>query len=339
MNIPGWGRIQTGIKRVQNRLSAKAVILIYHRVAESLPDPQRLAVNPANFSRQLEVLTEMTCPVPLEEIPVRLKSRKRNDPLLSAVTFDDGYADNLQAAAPILARHGVPATVFVVTNAINHLREFWWDDLGRILLRPDLPKTLELKIGGKMYRWAFRQDVPVRSGWDVYAPPRRTSQKAYLQISRYMRPLSFSEQEDVLSQLYRWSGMNPQPRKDHLTMTERELKQLTAGGLITIGAHTVTHPVLSAMDWRTQSFEINASRLRLEKLLGSPVRTFSYPFGRDEDYSRQTVKLVRSAGFVCACSTAPGLVTRWTDPLQLPRFSVGDWSGEQFRKELENLIS
>ncbi len=78
MRIRGWGRIQNSIRTVQNRLGANAVILLYHRVTEDMPDPQRLAVSPDNFSQQMEVLAATTCPVPLEELPDRLKKRKRS---------------------------------------------------------------------------------------------------------------------------------------------------------------------------------------------------------------------------------------------------------------------
>ena len=100
------------VQTAHNRAVPKAIVLIYHRIVENIADPQRLVVNPLNFSQQMDVLAETTCPVPLEDLPARLKTRSPSEPPLSAVTFDDGYADNLKVAAPILAEYNVPATVY-----------------------------------------------------------------------------------------------------------------------------------------------------------------------------------------------------------------------------------
>ena len=63
------------------------------------------------------------------------------------ITFDDGYADVLHHAKPLLERHSVPATVFVATGAIGQRREFWWDELGGLFLQPGtLPEELELTV-------------------------------------------------------------------------------------------------------------------------------------------------------------------------------------------------
>ncbi len=334
MKIRGLGRIQSSIHRIQNRLGAHAVILLYHRVAEGLPDPQCLAVRPAHFAEHLSLLAEATSPVSLEELPSRLKNRRRSDRPLSVVTFDDGYADNLEQAAPILARHGVPATVFIAAAAISHKQEFYWDALGRILLRPDLPPDLSLNIGSTEHSWDFSGEAIQDASWDVRRPPGCAAQKAYLEIAGLTRNLPPAGREEVLDRLFAWSGISRNPPKRDRTMTEAEICRLTASGLITVGAHTVNHPVLSVLEPRVQAREIQESRLRLEKIINRPVSTFSYPFGRAQDYSRQTVKLVREEGFRCACSNFAGLASRWTNPFELPRICIQDVDGDEFSKML-----
>lgn len=332
-------RIREGVRTIQDRLGPKAVILTYHRVAENIADPQRLAVNPVKFSQHLDVLAELTTPVPLEEIPDRLKERSSSDRPLSAVTFDDGYADNMVVAAPILKQHGIPATVFVSTSTIGGECEFWWDALERILLRPGLPEELTLQIGGDTRTWSFRQDTGLpHVFWDVSMEPRLTAHEAYLYVCASMYELSKQEQEEVMEQLYDWSGVDRKARAHYRTFTEEQLKQVARDGLLSIGAHTVNHLVLSDICRDSQLFEISTSRSQLEQLIGKPVRTFAYPYGRKEDYCHCTVKCVRKAGFTCACTTIPHLVNRWTDPLQLPRFHVGKWNGEIFRNRLSEFL-
>ena len=110
--------------------------------------------------------------------------------------------------------------------------------------------------------------------------------------------------------------------------------KLDAGGPVEVGAHTVTHPVLSAHGRDTQQREIRASKQRLEDILNRRVGIFAYPFGARADYTQETVSLVRDAGFACACSNFEGWVRRGTSAYELPRYLVRDWDGETFAREL-----
>lgn len=331
MKIRGIGRLQIIARTVQNRIGANALILLYHRISEGAPDPQRLAVSPVHFSEHLRVLTRLTDPVALEELPVQLKRRSRNARPLSAITFDDGYADNLDPAARILEEQGVPATVFVTTTA----REFYWDALERLLLRPSLPDALTLEIDGQTHTWSFAGKPMDDAPWDIRQPPRCEAQRAYLELSELFRNLHPDKRESVLDQLFKWADICRQPQnRKHRCLAENELRQLASKKLITIGAHTVNHPVLFALKPDEQAREIMAGRIQLERIAGRPVRAFSYPYGCERDYSRQTVKMVRAAGFTCACANIPRLINRWTDPLQLPRIIAEDVDGETFEKRI-----
>ena len=108
-------------------------------------------------------------------------------------------------------------------------------------------------------------------------------------------------------------------------MTEEELKILAAGKWVTMGAHTATHPRLSALNEQEQRAEIFESRQYLEKLLGKEVTVFSYPFGKRSDYDQTSVRLCREAGFLKAAAAFPGEAYRWTDPFQIPRHFVYNW--------------
>jgi peptidoglycan/xylan/chitin deacetylase (PgdA/CDA1 family) len=116
-------------------------ILLYHRVAELESDPQRLAVTPAHFEEHLRVLRGTCTPIELADVP-RLLRAARLPKRPVAITFDDGYRDNLHEAKPLLERDGVPATVFVASGYVGREREFWWDELDR-LGRADLHARLK----------------------------------------------------------------------------------------------------------------------------------------------------------------------------------------------------
>jgi peptidoglycan/xylan/chitin deacetylase (PgdA/CDA1 family) len=110
---------------------------------------------------------------------------------------------------------------------------------------------------------------------------------------------------------------------------------LAGDELAEVGAHTVSHPVLSAQPLAVQKQEIEQSKRQLEDLVGGPIRAFAYPFGGRADYSQQTTRLVRDAGFTLACSNFPGTLGRGTLACEIPRMVVRDWAGDEFERRLE----
>ena len=109
---------------------------------------------------------------------------------------------------------------------------------------------------------------------------------------------------------------------------------MAASPWATIGAHTVTHSALSALTEEQQRMEIFTSKKELEDLTGTEITTFSYPFGRKQDYNQISVRLCREAGFTKVASNFPGQVHRWTDPFQLPRHLVRNWDLDVFAAEM-----
>jgi peptidoglycan/xylan/chitin deacetylase (PgdA/CDA1 family) len=112
------------------------LILLYHRVTHLANDRWSIAVTPAHFAEQMEVLHRRATALPLSALGDSV-TRPNARAARVVVTFDDGYADNLHEALPILQRFDVPATVFVATDAVVRSREFWWDDLERLVAPSD----------------------------------------------------------------------------------------------------------------------------------------------------------------------------------------------------------
>jgi peptidoglycan/xylan/chitin deacetylase (PgdA/CDA1 family) len=110
--------------------------------------------------------------------------------------------------------------------------------------------------------------------------------------------------------------------------------QLGKSGLVAIGAHTVTHPVLSRQSRPTQRAEIGESKRALEELVGLPVLSFAYPFGTYADVGSFAPTAAREAGFQTACINDPAPVTAAADLLMLPRFVVRDWPDAEFAGRL-----
>jgi len=259
-----------------------------------------------------------------------------------AVTFDDGYADNLEHARPLLGRYGVPATVFVTMAEDGDRREFWWDALEGMLLGPEtLPDHLELGIGSRRREWdlgvpAVENHLHPATPWNVLSAGDDSPRQAlYRELCDVLRAMRFEQQVEVLKELAEWAGRPEDVRPTHRRLTPEEILRLSADRRVDIGAHTITHPVLSILPPAAQEEEIVGSKRRLERILGRGVTTFSYPFGTRLDYTDATAEFVKRAGFACACANVPGVVGPASNRFLWPRFLVRDWDGDAFARRLE----
>lgn len=304
---------------------------MYHRVARLAHDPWQLAVWPDRFAGQIEALVQLRRVVPLRWLAAEL-TQGRVPGKVAAITFDDGYADVLSEAKPVLDRCQCPATVFLVTGAIGSTRAFWWDELSRIVFEtPLLPTELEIEIAGRVHRW--RTDGRLTGSQNDAAGdgPAVAREQLHDELWGLLRPLEPELRWELVMRLCTWAGIEIDANSAHRPLTAEEVRRLTAPGFIDIGAHTVTHPVLPLLDEPDQRAEIEGSRAACEELIGQPIHTFAYPFGEFDDAA---AACVRAAGFTCACTTNLGKVSTRSDPMRLPRFGVGNWTGAELASKL-----
>ena len=142
----------------------------------------------------------------------------------------------------------------------------------------------------------------------------------------------------MLDYLMEWAKADQVSRESHRVLTAEEVGCLAEGGLIEVGAHSVTHPSLAALCPEAQEEEIRKSKCILEEILHGPVKSFAYPFGRSQDYAPVTARLIREAGFNCACTTSGYLLGQLSDPFELPRYTVPAGDGEQFARWLTKIF-
>jgi peptidoglycan/xylan/chitin deacetylase (PgdA/CDA1 family) len=315
------------------------LVLLYHRVIELEFDPHRLCVTPSHFGEHLEVLRAYGRRYRIREVAAALRAGRLPHRGVG-VTFDDGYADNLHNAKPLLERHDVPATVFVTAGYVGRGREFWWDELERIVFVPAaLPPNLALTVNDRHHEWPLGVAASNGGyhGWDMARKESADSRGAlYRTLYTLLCPLADERREEALAALRAWAGLPADPRPTHRTLDVKEVVQLADGGLIEIGAHTATHPILGSLDRRSQWNEVHGGKTRLEQMLGRRVTSFAYPYGSRarSDYTEETVGVVRDAGFECACSYRPEPVRRHADPFQISRATVLDWNGDEFERRL-----
>ena len=311
----------------------RALVLMYHRVERVPQDPSSLAVAPSRFAEQLEVICSEANPVPLRSLVSHLLSGSLPERCV-AITFDDGYVDNAHKALPLLESRQVAATLFVTTGPIGTVREFWWDDLERILLgEQSLPERLRLTLNGMVHEWSL-PDAETRSAtehrvarhWKASDAPMGARQSLYLELWRILQPMRDTCRMAVLDELAAWSGAGGS-LPSYRPLRAGELVSMAAGPLIEFGAHSRTHPPLAALPELEQEIEIRQSRAELEEILGRTVAGFAYPYG---SMSAATARLVEDSGFAFACSTNADGISLSTNRYRLPRLQVRDWHGEQF---------
>jgi peptidoglycan/xylan/chitin deacetylase (PgdA/CDA1 family) len=289
--------------------STRLTILIYHRVLAE-PDPLLSdIVDRKTFDTQMSALKACFHVLPLREAIERLR-KSRLPARTACITFDDGYADNVTQALPVLQRHGLQATFFVASDFLDGKRMFNDTVIEAIRRAPvDAGNLTDMGLGH----------------FDFRSPQSKASAiRTLLPRIKYLPQESRKETVETLT-----NRLTREPLPDDLMMTTPQLKSLHAAGM-EIGGHTASHPILSRLTVNEARDEICRGKEALESILPNRVRLFAYPNGKPiKDYYIEHAEIVRELGFLCAVTTAWGTATRKTDPYQLPRFSP--WSGEPKR--------
>jgi peptidoglycan/xylan/chitin deacetylase (PgdA/CDA1 family) len=293
-------------------------ILMYHRVTVPAVDPWGLCVSPTHFGEQLDVLARHRRVIPLDDfVEQHIHGTLPEDAV--AITFDDGYADVFLEALPLLERHGAAATLFLVTGKLGAEGELWFDEMSRLLLCGTA--RTDVAVCGDRFRFA--------AGSSGGTAARRRAHDA---IWRVLRDAAPEERAAALAALRTaFSGSAPAPGTMDRMMTEDEVRRLTASGLVRIGGHSVSHPVLPELSPADREDEIASSRTACLGLSAATSRCFAYPYG---DLDGPTRDMVERLGFLGAVTTEMRPVRRGDDRFTLPRLHVRDLGGDAFARLL-----
>ncbi|TXT32646.1 MAG: polysaccharide deacetylase [Rhodocyclaceae bacterium] len=283
--------------------NGKLSIFIFHRVLP-VPDPL-LPFEPSaeEFDWMVRFISRTFTVLPLGEAASRLKAGTL-PPAAATITFDDGYADNLLVAWPILKRYGVPATFFIATAFLGGGR-MWNDDVIEAfrLSRKDELDLSEFDLG-------IHQLTDTTSRLNGY--------------ESVLGKLKYFEHR-LRSEISREIACRCEvPAVAELMMTHPQLRLLHSEGA-EIGGHTRTHPILERLDDAAAKKEIESGKQELETLIGTAVRVLAYPNGvPGRDCSARHAEMARQAGFDAAVSTRQACATSTSDIFQLPRFTPWD---------------
>jgi peptidoglycan/xylan/chitin deacetylase (PgdA/CDA1 family) len=283
--------------------NGKLSIFIFHRVL-AVADPL-LPFEPSaeEFDWMVNFISRTFNVLPLGEAASLLKAGTL-PPAAAAITFDDGYADNLLVAWPILKRYEVPATFFIATSFLEGGR-MWNDDVIEAfrISRIDELDLRELDLG-------------------VHQLTDATSRvNGYEAVLGKLKYFEHRRRSETAREIARRCAL---PEVAELMMTNRQLRLLHEEGA-EIGGHTRTHPILEQLDDAAAMQEIESGKQELETLLGTEVQVFAYPNGvPGRDCSARHAEMARQAGFTAAVSTRQACANSACDIYQLPRFTPWD---------------
>jgi peptidoglycan/xylan/chitin deacetylase (PgdA/CDA1 family) len=240
----------------------------------------------------------------IEEVPARLRT---DGPPFVVLTFDDGYRDNAAYALPILRRHKCPFTLYVCTGFADATAPLWWRDLEEAVAALD--------------GFSVRLPEGTRS-FDTRTPEEKSA--AFNAIYWALRSGPEEVLRAVIAEVAATAGHDTLDRTRQLCMTWDELRSVASDPLCTIGAHTLTHPMLAKHPEPVVRAELAESKQRIEAELGRDIRHLSYPVGDPTSAGPREFALARALGFETAVTTRPGVLHR--EHLQhltaLPRISI-----------------
>lgn len=280
-------------------------VFLLHRVAPRSNDAWELCLEPAEFEAFVEALVASGT---LTDLASALDDEARDPGRLRCVlTFDDGYAELLHHAMPVLRRLEAPATVFLPTRYVEDGAPFWWDVLLWLGGRPDRLRRMQAL-------WS----------WDRSASSDAATIDAWCGRFKRLPPERRDPMIEAIGAPTHISG----------AMCRAALKDLP--NTVRLEPHGHTHTVLSALGESQAAREIRASCARIAAWTGRPPRFFAYPNGQPADFAAAHIEALRECGLTHALTTVPEMVHDRSDAYALPRLSVKPGAALQQLEEILN---
>ncbi len=280
---------------------SRAAVLNYHRVlpadeARRLVVEPGMYVTPATLAAHVAWLCAELRVLPLGEIAERLAGGQALPPGACALTFDDGWRDNHDHALPVLERHGVQATLFVVTERVGTRGAFWPDAVLRALapLRRARQEELAASIGAR----------------GAGEPGQR--------ILHALKALPEAERAAAVARLLEAAGSAADASPEREILDWDEVARMATAG-VAIEAHGLSHALLTALPPERAEHELRSCRAQLQERGYGREALLAYPSGA---YGPATLRLAREAGYRAAVTTESGLVHAGLDPLAWPRVAL-----------------
>jgi peptidoglycan/xylan/chitin deacetylase (PgdA/CDA1 family) len=290
--------------RFMNR--RKCAVLMYHGVVpDDCPIDAWTLVKESEFRKQLDVLAQYYEVVPISQIKERFRRSPHIHRPLAAITFDDGYRNNYLTALPILKEYGFASTIFICSWLLNNQDMTWYD---KVIYAIQCSACDQIDVDAKRYDFSHAEKS---KRWDSIQT-----------LLVYLKTKSEIDRLEIVDHIF--SKLDPTlAHTKYLTLlSHEEVKALHESGLVTIGAHTANHEILTNIPLNHAAETIQINLDDLGSLTGQKVRFFSYPNG---DYNPEIVKILRSTSITAAFTTVKDLYFERYDDFEIPRIGIGGY--------------
>jgi len=299
-------------------------ILLYHGVSseinKGIENCSGKHIETSIFERQMSYLSSMCNVITMDEV-VEINNQGLSYPDNAvAITFDDGFRNNVTEAQPILEKYQVPATFYVSPGIINTNIMFWVDSIEDCINNAKVSQiTLNLDSRKKYNLENDKQKI-----------------KALIEIKSYCKGSTSAEKDRVILDLIDETLWMPKvsSSKNYEKMSWNELQTLASNKLFTIGGHSLYHDILSSFEKEKKlRLDIQLSIQLLEYNLNAPVIHYAYPEGQESHYNQAVIDILSDMGVVCSPSAIDGVNNGEYDLFNLRRIMVGI-NGKKFPFEL-----
>ncbi len=301
---------------------------MYHGFTDKANDPLNYHgkhLHISTFLEQAEHLKKHYNVVPLTQFLQHCKEGTPPPRRSVVLTFDDGYASNYILAYPILKRFKLPASIFLTTDFIEQKNFIWANRVEYSLLTTE-NTSIEIQIGSKKTLFTLAS-IEERHN-------------AIQSVKENLRPLGIKEQERITAGLEGSAGRKLTFEQKttpaiHKPMDWGQVKEMVQCGLVTAGAHTCSHAILSQCSPEELAEEISIPKKLIEQKLNVACELFCYPYGGTGTFNELTTTALKHHGYSCALTTLNGTNHLSTDPFFIKRLGTSNHQTmEQFRNNL-----
>lgn len=296
---------QTVLRRDQ------VAIFLFHGVipeqAHHVRNYTRKHLPQTDFENALAALRERGRPLSIPEIADLMTSGGKLPEYGYAITFDDGFENNLTVAAPLLERYETPATFYVCSSFVDENRMSWTDQIEHAFeAAPSVRlQSAELKLNKTLVSAEEKIDALDRIRNYVKSNPD-VDPYAFAARMVAVAGAPTTKPDCWLDQKLSWS----------------QVGELADRPLFEVGAHGLSHKILSFLPAPELKYEVRESIRKVGDATGREVRHFSYPEGLEHCYSAAVIAELKAAGIVCSPTAVEGTNGPGTDPFLLRRTFV-----------------
>lgn len=312
-----WARLHVLLRRCSRD---KVIILTYHGFTDQLShggieNHQGKHLLIQRFQRHVEYLKRHHRIISLEDIVDAFQQGRKAPEGAVVITFDDGYKSNYNLAFPVLRKFNAPATIFLTTSFVDEKKYLWTDRIEYAISKSGSAR-FELNAGHG------RGGGP----WVVETGNPELKRASERNIRNKIKAMPQDERFEVIETLEKRLGhqlsADPRPSDIYQSLDWEDVREMRASGLISMGSHSHSHPILSRCGPEDLKAEVLTSKKLIEERIGASCRLFCYPNGQMGDFDSRTKDMLRSSGFACALTTVPGLNSQATDIFELKRIGV-----------------